>query len=105
MKHKSWWHLRNNFSSRHGALIIDEDTPSEKGNYYYMDITTHPQKSKAYIPLDVPVNKRGDRSYVRKYVGHQKKKAFSKWLLKYKIDDRDMQKIERYLKSKKRQKK
>ena len=49
-KPKSWWHIRHNYKSRHGALIIGEDNSlinNEK--YHYMDITTHPSKKQSYI--------------------------------------------------------
>lgn len=103
MKSKSWWHIRRNNKTKHGALIVDEDTPSPKGKYSYMDITTHPAKGESYISLDVPIgNKKQKKSYVRKYVGKDKKKVFSKWLMKYQIDDEDMKKIEDYLKKRKK---
>lgn len=102
MKSKSWWHIRQNRKSRHGALIVDEDSPLSKGNYSYLDITTSPAKNEGYIPLDKPINKKGNKSYVRKYVAKDKKKVFSKWLMKYQIDDSDMKKIEDYLKNRKK---
>lgn len=57
MKSKSWWHIRRNNKTKHGALIVDEDTPSSQGKYSYMDITTHPAKGEGYIKLDKPIGK------------------------------------------------
>lgn len=102
MKSKSWWHIRRNNKTKHGALIVDEDTPSSQGKYSYMDITTHPAKGEGYIKLDKPIGKNKKKSFVRKYVGKDKKKVFSKWIMKYKIDDKDMDKIEDYLKHRKK---
>jgi len=100
LKSKAWWHIRRNNKTKHGALIVDED------KYSYMDITTHPAKGESYISLDATIgNKKNKKSYIRKYVGKDKKKVFSKWIMKYKIDDKDMDKIEDYLKKPKEIKK
>lgn len=101
MKKRSWWHIRKNRKSKHAALIVDEDSPLKSGKYSYMDITTHPAKHESYILLKKPINKKADKSYVRKYVGKQKKKIFSRWIMKYQISDEDMDIIEDYLKNKK----
>ncbi len=106
MKKRSWWHIRNNNKTKHAALIVDEDSPLKSGKYSYMDITymditTHPAKHESYILLKKPINKKADKSYVRKYVGKQKKKIFSRWIMKYQISDEDMDIIEDYLKNKK----
>ncbi len=73
LKSKAWWHIRRNNKTKHGALIVDED------KYSYRDITTHPAKGESYISLDAPIgNKKNKKSYIRKYVGKDKKKVFSK---------------------------
>ena len=99
---RSWWHIRKNFKSRHGALIVGEDNSIPKDEkYHYMDVVTHPSKNDSYIPLENPINLKGDKSHVRKYVGTKSKKYFSSWLMKYVISNKDLDEIEKYLKNKK----
>lgn len=101
-KPRSWWHIRKNYKSRHGALIVGEDNSIPKDEkYHYMDITTNPSKNDSYIPLSVPINLKGDKSHVRKYVGTKSKKYFSNWLMNYEISEKDLDEIEKYLKTKK----
>ena len=100
-KDKSWWHIRLNRKTRHSALIVNESDSSRKGKYEFLDITTKPPKSGSYIKLDKPINNKNDISHVRRYVGSDFKKIFSQWVMKYKIDDKDIKKIEQYLKNKK----
>jgi len=100
--HRSWWHIRKNFISRHEALIIGEDNSiPEDEKYHYMDITTNPSKNDTYIALNVPINLKSDKSYVRKYVGTKSKKNFSRWLMNFEISKKDLDEIEKYLINKK----
>ena len=69
--------------------------------YHYMDIVTHPSKNDSYIALEKPINLKSDKSHVRKYVGTKSKKYFFNWLMNYVISEKDLDKIERYLKNKK----
>ena len=51
--------------------------------------------------LEYPINLKGDKSHVRKYVGTKSKKYFSTWLMKYVISNKDLDEIEKYVKNKK----
>lgn len=66
-----------------------------------MDIVTHPSKNDSYIDLEKPINLKGDKSHVREYVGTKSKKYFFNWLMNYVISEKDLEKIEKYLKNKK----
>ena len=100
-KKRSWWHIRLNRKTKHSGLIVNESDSTPKGKYEFLNITSNPPKDDSYIELEKPINKKDKKSYVRRYVGAEKKKVFSKWISKYEIDETDMQKIEEYLKNKK----
>ena len=99
-KKKSWWHIRFNRKTKHSGLIVNESDDTPKGQYEFLNITTHPPKDDSYIEIK-PINKKDKNSYVRRYVGADKKKVFSQWISKYKINDKDMNKIEEFLRNKK----
>ena len=102
IKRKEWWHTRQYYKSRHGALIVGESGPENDDDYGFLNITKNPPVGYSYIETEKPINKGNEKSHIRLYLQRGKKKRFSKWIMKYEFSKKDFDEVEKYLKKKKK---
>ena len=98
IKDRSWWHIRFYYKSGHGALVVGEN----ESEYGFLNITTNPPIGYSYIETEKPINMKNNKSHIRLYIQVDKKKYLSKWIMKYKLSNKDLDAVEEYLETQKK---
>lgn len=99
IRERDWWHIRKYHKSGHGALIVGESEQKD-GYYYFLNITKNPPLGYSYFETKKPINRGEEKSHIRLYLQKGKKKAFSRWKMKYELSIKDLDIVEKFLEKK-----